>query len=135
MSSFDQEIMARTAMGEARGEGPEGMVAVMWCGLNRFNSKKWFSALTIAGAFLKRLQFDCWTSEDVNYAYIINISDDIGMFRNALQWAGQVISGMIPDPTGSATHYYDDSIAAPEWTKGATMTVKIGRLIFWKDGQ
>ena len=30
MTSFDQEIMARTAMGEARGEGQDGMVAVIW---------------------------------------------------------------------------------------------------------
>ena len=135
MTTFDQEIMARTAMGEARGEGQDGMVAVMWCGLNRFNAKKWFSAMTIAGTFLKRLQFDCWTPEDVNYAYVINISDDIGLFRNALQWAGQVISGMIPDPTGGATHYFDGSISPPSWALTATQTAKIGRLTFFKDVQ
>lgn len=133
MTTFDQEIMARTAMGEARSQGQDGMVAVMWTGINRFNAKKWFSGLTIAGTFLKRLQFDCWTPEDVNYAYIVNITEDIGLFHNALLWASQVIAGIIPDPTLEATHYYDDSIAAPEWTKGATLTVKIGRLTFWKD--
>lgn len=133
MTTFDQEIMARTAMGEARSEGHDGMIAVMWTGINRYNSKKWFSALTIAGCFLKRLQYDAWTPEDPNYAYMVNISDNIGLFSNALGWAARVIAGMIPDPTLGATNYYDDSIDPPDWTKGATMTIKIGRLTFYKD--
>ena len=127
--------MARTAMGEARGEGQAGMIAVMWTGLNRFDAKKWFSGLTVAGCFLKRLQYDCWTPEDVNYAYVINITDDIGLFRDALTWAGQVLTMGIPDPTDQATHYFDSSIDPPSWTTGATLTAKIGRLTFYKDVQ
>lgn len=68
MSYFDQEIMARTAIGEARSEGTDGMQAVMWTGVNRFTTKKWFSGKTIAGTFLKRMQYDCWTPEDPNFS-------------------------------------------------------------------
>jgi N-acetylmuramoyl-L-alanine amidase len=133
MSSFDQEIMARTAMGEARGEGEAAMVAVMWTGLNRFNAKKWFSALTLAGTFLRRMQYDCWRPEDVNYAYIINISSDIGLFRDALGWAAQIITAGLPDPTDGATHYYDSSISPPHWVDSAIKTVTIGKLTFFKN--
>lgn len=133
MTTFDQEVMARTAMGEARSEGQDGMVAVMWTGMNRYTAKKWFSAMTIAGTFLKRLQFDCWTPQDVNYAYIVNIDDGIGLFRNALAWAAQVIAGGLTDPTEGATHYYDSSISPPSWVDSATKTVTIGKLTFFKN--
>lgn len=132
MTTFDQEVMARTAIGEARGEGQQAMIGVMYTGLNRFNSNKWFHAPTIAGVFLKRMQYDCWTPEDVNYAYIVNLTPDLTLFRNAIEWAGSVIAGQIPDPSEQATHYYDDSIDPPDWTKGAIQTVKIGRLTFFK---
>lgn len=133
MTTFDQEIMARTAMGEARGEGEQAMQAVMWTGLNRFNAKKWFSAITIAGTFLKRMQYSCWIPEDVNHAYIVNITPDIGLFATALQWADAVIKGMSTDPTLGATHYYDTSIPAPSWTETGELTVQIGKLIFYKN--
>lgn len=133
MNTFDQEIMARTAVGEARGEGDEGMQAVMWTGLNRFTAKKWFSGQSIAGTFLKASQYSCWLQHDPNYGLITNISGDISIFAIALKWAASVISGMIPDPTLGATHYYADSIAAPDWVKGATFTAKIGRHNFYKD--
>ena len=132
MSYFDQEIMARTAIGEARGEGQDGMQAVMWTGVNRFTTKKWFSGKTIAGTFLKRMQYDCWTPEDVNYAYIVNITEDIGLFRNALVWAGQCLAGMIPDPTNNCTHYYADNIAPPDWAATGEFVIQIGRQRFYR---
>ena len=133
MTAFDKDIMARTAMGEARGEGEIAMHAVMWTGMNRYTLKRWFSGATIAGTFLKRMQYDCWTPEDVNYAYIVNITDNIMLFANALRWADMVLQGMIVDPTLGATHYHDSSITPPFWAQKATLTAQIGRLTFYKD--
>lgn len=133
MNSFDQEIMARTAIGEARGEGPLGMQAVMWTGLNRFNAKKWFSGATIAGTFLKRLQYDCWMPDDPNYSIIANMSPDAGtLLAAALTWSMGIINGSISDPTGGATHYFSDSISPPNWVQSAEFTVKIGRQSFYR---
>lgn len=50
-----------------------------------------------------------------------------------LMAAKHVYDGTTADPTLGATHYYDDSIAAPSWTNGATNTMKLGRLNFYKD--
>lgn len=133
MNLFDQEIMARTAIGEARGEGDQAMQAVMWTILNRFTAKRWFSGQTLAGTALKAQQYDCWMPRDLNYPLIINITDEIGLMVSALQWADAVVKGMIPDPTLGATFYYDDSIAAPAWADTGKFTVKIGRLNFYKD--
>lgn len=134
MNAFDQEIMARTAIGEARGEMIEGMQAVMWSGMNRFNAKgKWFSMPSIAGTFLKYKQYDCWMPNDQNYSIISNLTVNSGLLISALKWASGVIDGTIPDPTDGATHYYADSIDSPDWVIGATKTVQIGRHIFFKD--
>jgi spore germination cell wall hydrolase CwlJ-like protein len=48
--------------------------------------------------------------------------------RDALAWA---LSN--DDPTFGATHYYSSVIKAPDWTKGATLTVKIGHHLFYKN--
>lgn len=139
MNVFNQEIMMRTAMGEARGEGALGMQAVMWTGMNRFTAKKWFSGHTVAGTFLKPTQYDCWMTHDPNYTLITNLAseqvDDPNhdLAKQAYQWAGDVLLGRLPDPTLGATHYYDDSIKPPAWAETGTKTVKIGRLTFYKD--
>jgi N-acetylmuramoyl-L-alanine amidase len=133
MNIFDQEIAARTGMGEARGEGEQAMQAVMWTGVNRFTAKRWYSLQTLAATFLKYEQYDCWMPKDPNFSYITAITPSIGLFAQALQWAEGVIKGTIPDPTQGATHYHDSSITPPEWTKGATKTKAIGRLTFYKD--
>jgi len=132
MNNFDQEIMARTAIGEARGDGNIAMQAVMWTGLNRFNSKRRYAGQSIAGTFLRASQYSCWLQHDPNYALITNITPDIGLLHNALQWANAIAAGRIPDPTLGATHYYADSIVAPDWVAGAEFTAKIGRQLFYK---
>ena len=133
MNNFDQEVMARTALGEARGVGQEAMVAVMWTGVNRFMAKRWYSGQSIAGAFLKKEQYSCWLQSDPNYAYITNVSPIPLLVTQALEWAAQVIAGKLEDPTQGATHYFDNSIAPPAWTVGATQTLQIGTLTFYKN--
>lgn len=133
MNKFDQEIMARTAVGEARGEGPVGMQAVMWTGLNRFTSKKWFSGLTIAGTFLKPGQFSCWMPHDSNFLLIIDQGAGIPAYDHAMQWAECVLKGSIPDPTKGATHYVNLAIAQPAWIKTGKETIKLGNHTFFTD--
>jgi N-acetylmuramoyl-L-alanine amidase len=132
VTTFDQEIMARTALGEARGESDVGMQAVMWVGINRFTAKKWFSALSIAGTFLLPLQFSCWNPEDPNRKYIADVTSDISLFEDCLAWADAVIKGTIPDPTLGATHYKRVGSDA-SWAEGKTPVVTIGNHEFYKN--
>lgn len=132
MTAFDQEIMARTALGEARGEGQNGMIAVMWTGMNRFTSKHWYSGYTIAGTFLMPKQYSCWNDGDSNRQYCADVTEEIGLFASALQWADFVLKGMSVDPTLGATHYVNLSVAQPSWLAKAERTVQIGNHTFYK---
>lgn len=133
MTIFDQEIVARTAVGEARGDGDIAMQAVMWTILNRFTAKRWFSGQSLAGTALKKMQYDCWMPSDPNYALITNIEANVSLFASALLWADSVMKGMIPDPTLGATHYANLNTCAPSWLAGATQTIVIGHQTFFKN--
>jgi spore germination cell wall hydrolase CwlJ-like protein len=58
----DERIIAQTILGEARGEGKEGMYAVACVIKQRMNSKHWPS--TAAKVCLEESQFDFWTQRD-----------------------------------------------------------------------
>ena len=73
--NHDIDILARTIYGEARGEIEEGKRAVGLCILNRYKSKKWFSANTIAEVCQKPLQFSCWNKNDPNCKKITTATD------------------------------------------------------------
>ncbi len=132
-SAFDEEIAARTAIGEARGEGEAGMQAVIWTGVNRFTLKRWFSAPTLAGTFLKKMQYDCWTPDDPNFSIIANMTIATPLFAQAMAMAVKILAGAMPDPTQGATHYFNSSVCNPVWVAGAMQTVHIGNHTFFKN--
>lgn len=133
MSNFDLEVMARTAIGEARGESAEGMQAVMWTGVNRYTAKRWFSGQSIAGTLLKASQYSCWLPADPNYGLITNIGPAIALLGDALDWAARILQGGISDPTQGATHYANLNLCNPDWVRGAEQTVVIGKHTFFKN--
>jgi len=125
----DFKVMAGTLFGEARGEPREGQIGVAWSIINRWRSKKWFSAPSLAGVCVKRLQYSCWNPGDPTYRRMIDATaEELAPFE---QIARDCVAGTIPDPTGGATHYYADSIAAPKWAIGKTPTVKLGHHSFF----
>ena len=137
----DQDILARTLWGEARGEGVAGQIAVAWSIRNRVemdlhNDGKpdWWGE-GYAGVCKKPYQFSCWNRNDPNFAYLSGAKPipfrELAQARIA---ADQVIDGKVPDPTGGATHYYATTMPkAPTWVKGATLTLKLGHHVFFKD--
>lgn len=133
----DRDIVARTIWGEARGESTAGQIAVAWTVRNRVEDGKatsWWGE-GYAGVCQKPFQFSCWNKSDPNYAFLIGIKQipfrELAQARIA---ADQVIDGKMPDPTGSATHYYATAMPkAPIWARGAKQTLKIGGHIFFKD--
>lgn len=130
---FDAEIAARTALGEARGEGYTGMLAVIWSGVNRLRSDKWFSGHTLASVFLKPAQYSCWNHNDPNYPYVISIAPNIAALANQIIIARDIITGNMPhDPTYGSTHY--KRVGAPAtWAEDKTPAVIIGNHEFYND--
>lgn len=133
----DRAVLALTLWGEARGEGLAGMVAVAWTIRNRVEDGKdrsWWGE-GYAGICQRPYQFSCWNANDPNYPYLTGAKQvPTGEIAKCQLAAQQVIEGLMPDPTGGATHYYSTSMTRPpKWVLGATQTLQLGHHIFFKD--
>lgn len=120
-------ILAQTLMGEARGEGYEGMRAVAHVIRNRANSGR-FPSDPVSVA-LQPYQFSTWNSGEGG-----NNPGRFGPgtpgYEDAVRAVEAVFNGNDPDPTGGATHYW-----APRGMPGgrdpywaASETTQYGRL-------
>src|SRR5689334_22986754 len=97
----DDDILARTIVGEARGEGKPGMEDVACVIMNRVNAAKLYLAQkdkphalfgdgSVASACLAKWQFSCWNEDDPNRAVILAL-DDKPVFRDAIEIARKAI--------------------------------------------
>jgi N-acetylmuramoyl-L-alanine amidase len=133
MDAKTLDVMARTIFGEARSEPWEGKLAVGWVIQNRATQGGWWGS-TVPAVCRKARQFSCWNPTDPNRLRCerVGLRDDT-MFRQCVAAAACVLSGLCPDQTGGATHYYATSIDPPAWARGKTPTVTIGNHVFFKD--
>ena len=126
------DTMARTAWGEARGEGAQGMQAVLNVIMNRVKKGGWWGA-TPAEVCKKKSQFSCWNSNDPNYPKLLAVDSSDSNFRTALILAEAAYNGTLPDITGGATNYLalGSLSSVPSWAKGMTQTAQIGNHTFY----
>lgn len=126
----DIAVMARTVWGEARGESFDGKTAVAWVIRNRAERGGWWGA-TIRDVCRKPFQFSCWNPSDPNLGKLQAVTIIDGPFVACLAASSAVLAGIVPDPTGGATHYHTLSIS-PKWAEGQTPTVTLGSHVFYK---
>lgn len=112
----DLTCLAKTAYHEARGEPPEGMVAVVQIVMNRQKT-------TLCKVVYKRGQF-AWTKRPPK------IKDD-HMWKAAVIVSAMGMLHQLPDHANGATHFHSDD--PPYWTKEMEVTAKIGGHIFYKE--
>lgn len=128
----DLEILARTVWGEAEGEPWETKVAISHVIQNRVDAKSWFGA-TLGGVCTKAYQFSCWNIGTERRAQMIAVTLDDSAFRDCVAAAAGIVLDLTEDRTNGSTHYYDQSISPPSWTKGHLPTVQLGKLIFFNN--
>jgi len=130
----DQDILARTIYGEARGEGYSGMQAVANVVMNRANdpANRWPKAP--ASVCLQPYQFSCWNPGDPNYPLISGADPADAIFDSCSNIASLAILGQLPDITGGAQFYFNPALAAPSWAAGMTKTATIGNHVFYREG-
>lgn len=136
--AFCSQIGALTIFCEASGEPDEGKAAVAWTFINRMQLNPKRYGRTVAAVCLKRYQYSEWNDDAGDNANLLRgaeASDDEPVMQDCLSIMGGVLNGSIADPTGGATHYFADYIAAPPWAEGATLCCKIGHHSFYKDVQ
>jgi N-acetylmuramoyl-L-alanine amidase len=132
--AFDRTFGTATVYCEASDQAQDCQLGVAYSELNRLRTGRFGS--TMAEICLKRKQYSEWNGDPVNNANLLRvaaISDSDPVLLQCAAMYDAAESGGLADPTDGATHYYDTSIAPPTWTVGATKTVQLGRLVFWKN--
>lgn len=127
------QAAARTAWGEARGEGSRGMQAVLNVIGNRAAHPGWWGH-DVAGVCQARAQFSCWDSDDPNRSKLLTVTDADPQFCEALVLAGCLAADHLPDLTAGSDHYYDHRGPVPSWVKGRAYRCVIGHHTFYKIG-
>lgn len=128
-----QEVLARTIWGEARGEGFLGMKAIACVALNRAAKPSWWGT-TIEGVCLKPWQFSCWNKNDPNLAKLQAVTEENPIFSQCMQFAKDAINGLMDDVTNGATHYFDKRIPIPpKWAENLEPCAIIGHHMFYKN--
>ena len=129
-------VVAATLWGEARGEGTNGMQAVMNIIMNRAHGD-FSKAREVA---LKRKQFSVWNGvknpEEISLQMARDSRNkklkDIPSYIEALELVDKAMRGDLPDITGGATHYFNPHKVLPPWAKEMVKTVSIGNHDFYK---
>ena len=124
------EMLARTAIGEARGEGDEGMRAVMHTIMNRVAQTP---GGTVTDIVMAPSQFSAWDMNNPNREFMESIKLEEN--ESLIDMAEKVISRQDKDPTGGATHYYAPKHVeeAPGWAGKMEKTATIGGHEFYKE--
>lgn len=152
----DVFFCAATLVAEARGEGYEGMHAVMSVIVNRLAAPaSWWHREggdsipddTLAAVCLDPSQFSCWNdgkfrgrARDPNYDLCLNMADP-GMlaenlknrsFAMALSLAVHAVHGDLQDIVEGATHYHTRGIK-PVWSAGKEPVLSLGNHFFYNN--
>lgn len=152
----DLLFCAATLVGEARGEGYEGMQAVINVAVNRLDSPvTWWHRQdgdgipddTLAAVCLDPLQFSCWNDgkqrgkkKDPNYDSCLSLADPERFFDNlaipayarAVSIVLRALHGDLPDITKGSTHYHAKAIN-PSWAKGKNPALALRNHLFYND--
>jgi N-acetylmuramoyl-L-alanine amidase len=127
-----EEVVARTAWGEARSLGQRGMQGVTNVIQARVANPSWWG-FNWRGVCLARYQFSCWNDGDPNLHKLLNVTVADPQYVSALSLGMDAISGELPDIVEGADSYFDLSLPVPPyWAKGQTPVAEIGTLQFFK---
>lgn len=148
LSPADREAMIRTVYGEASNQPPLGQAGIAAAILNRVAAGGYGDGIQgvvhapAAGVNPARgfKEFSPWNAPGVPESNPIaqTLSPDnpnpqlAGAYRNIGDIVDKVYNGLIPDPTGGATHYYGYMPQPPKWAAplAAQNRVKIGGQTF-----
>ena len=134
MTDKDEQIdyMARTAWGEARGEGSTGMQAVLNVIMNRVKAGGWWGA-TPKEVCTKKSQFSVWNKSDPNYSKMLAVNTSNADFAAAKSLAGLAYAGALPDITNGATNYLalGSLSKVPSWVNKMQVVASIGNHTFY----
>lgn len=141
----DEQALTATLLGEARGEGLEGLVAVACVVKNRADHPRWWGK-SIKGCCLAPSQFSCWwEGEHANTRAVYDLA--VALLTNQplgdrslvseLRWVAQgVIGEQLRDVTLGADHYLTRALwtspKAPTWSRTKAPHARIASHVFFR---
>jgi len=138
----DEQVLALTLFGEARGEPMEGMLAVAAVIRNRVKADlghdgkaDWWGE-GYRGVCLKDKQFSCWNDGDPTQLAVLEHAATIaspGPKMHLLLWIAQgTVHGYLSDTLFGATHYHATRIT-PSWIATMIPVAQRGQHIFYRE--
>ncbi|CAF3774613.1 unnamed protein product [Rotaria sp. Silwood1] len=128
-----EEVLAKTILGEARGELREGKEAVGHVINNRAQAnKEYWGGSDIKDVCLHRNQFECWNNKhDIG----IGINEQ-SAYKECCEVAEKILNGSSRDPTRGADHYHNPKKEPnPSWVANCTLLGDIENHRFYKSRQ
>ena len=105
-------LLAMLVWGEARGEPPEGRVAVAHVPLTRLKKRNSVRSslnrkVTLRSIMLKRWQFSCFNKNDPNRVLLLRPveAEGLGLWAACWRTAVEALMGHSANPAQGATHY------------------------------
>lgn len=120
------DVVAAVIIGEAGGEGREGMRAVASVIQNRTN--KWRNSYRIATA---PLQFSAYNGYANRQEILVNRAKKHPHWTYAVELATQLETSSVEDNTDGSDHYHNTTVA-PRWADKMTFKTRIGGHLFYK---
>lgn len=129
-NEFQKWCGALVAWREARGEGRDGMRAVLHVVANRAKAqnKSW------AQIIYQKMQFSSMTYGGDPQLANIPVKPD-PQFMDAYEIADLIFNGGDYDLTEGATFYFATSIPRPAWSDNMIQTAQVGHHLFFKERQ
>lgn len=129
-------VVLATLTGEARGEGVEGMKAVLNVLNNRLKAAKVNDLNKLKDVALQNMQFSIWNKlSDVEKAQFVNQMRKTPQWNIANKLLIQLKAGELEDNTNGATFYFNPNIVRPNWSKKFIQTTTIGNHDFYNHGK
>jgi conjugal transfer mating pair stabilization protein TraG len=103
-SPEERDVMIRTVLGEASGEGMEGQAAVAMVIRNRSEDARFPDS--VGAVSLQRNQFSAWNTDGSGNHLVSKYNPGDPAYEQAAYVVDAVMGGYVPDFTEGATHYY-----------------------------
>ena len=126
-NEFQKWVAALCAWREARGEGRDGIRAVIHVIANRakLHNRSW------AEIVFQAMQFSSMTAPGDPQLTLVPRSPDPA-FVTCYEIADSIFQGHDFDLTEGADHYFADGIPTPSWAASMKFVTKIGRQSFYR---
>lgn len=137
-SERDIDALTLTMLGEAAGEGADGLQAVAHVALNRFNKGGYGNS--IYSVVHAPMQFSAWNAKGNGGNEGVNTSSKSAEYRRARAIAEQVLNGQLQDNTGGAFNYFNPKgmtgkngtrVGEPNWKSQMSYTGSVGNHEFY----